>query len=117
MTEYEQEDLSQLMARAGISNMTTLRDLQAGMLQALDEIKERDDVILELKVKLEEREKIIESLSNELSRLRTVLDDPLSEPPTSDSTNNKKRIAVSASPVNVLQTSDSASYAKFPQYV
>ena len=106
------DDLRQLLVKAGLGNMTTLRDLQAGILQALEEVKERDEVIQELKSTLGDRDRCIADLTRELNMLKAVLDNPLSE--TNRSEQPSKRIAISAAPVDVDNSAGSASYAKIP---
>lgn len=116
-SKYEQDELSELMERAGIGNMTTLRDLQAGMLQALDEIRERNQEIEELRTTVAEKDFLITNLNKELTLLKTVLENPLSTAPSTNTGNFKKRIAISAAPVNINALAGSTSYAKSTSYV
>lgn len=111
------DDLPNLLMKAGLERMTTLRDLQAGMLQALEEIKDRNDTIDELKATLEDRDKSISDLTRELQMLKAVLENPLSETPSTEHLQHIKRIAISAAPVNVHSKAVSESYAKYPAYV
>lgn len=110
--DEEVDHLHQMLARAGLQNMTTLRDLQAGMLQALEEIKERNETIGELRTTIEEKDRELENLSRELEMLKSVLENPLSQ--TDNVPTHTKRIAISAAPVDIHNQAGSESYAKYP---
>lgn len=114
--DEEVQHLQQMLARAGLQNMTTLRDLQAGMLQALEEIKERNEKIGELKATIDDKEREIGNLSRELEMLKSVLENPLSHTNTVPQ-QHTKRVAISAAPVDINNQTSSESYAKLPLYV
>ena len=97
--------------------MTTLRDLQAGMLQALEEVKERNDIIEDLRTMVADKDKYIDDLTRELNMLKAVLDNPLSESYRNGHLHPIKRIAISAAPVDVDSNAGSTLYAKSPAYV
>jgi len=104
------------LAKFGIEDMTTFRDLQASLVQALEEIKVRNDSIQELYSKLAEKDVTIAELNHELQLLKAVLENPLASHPAPD-TIAKKRIAISAAPVSADNPAGSTSYAKYPAYV
>ena len=114
--DEEVDHLYQMLARAGLQNMTTLRDLQAGMLQALEEIKERNETIGELRAVIDDKSREIFNLRRELDMLKSVLENPLSQTDNNIQTHTK-RIAISAAPVDVNNQAGSESYAKYPSYV
>lgn len=114
-SDEEADHLHQMLARAGLQNMTTLRDLQAGMLQALEEIKERNETIGELRSVIDDKERDIINLRRELDMLKSVLENPLSQ--TESVQTHTKRIAISAAPVDINNQAGSESYAKYPSYV
>jgi len=91
----------QVLINAGIENMTTLRDLQAGLAQALKEIKDRNETIEELKAMIEDRDKNVDDLQREVSMLKAVLENPTQD--TSISPHHNKRIAISAAPAAIIK--------------
>lgn len=118
MSHSEQVDeLQQMLTNAGLEKMTTLRDLQAGMLQALEEVRDRNNSIKELQSIIEDKDRSIADLTRELSMLKAVLENPLSEMSRSNDPQHMKRIAISAAPVDVNNAAGSTSYAKTPKYV
>ena len=54
--------------------MPTLRELQLALREKLEEVQQRDELIDELELELEEKDALIEKLYNELDMYRSILD-------------------------------------------
>lgn len=110
-------ELHNSLVKAGLEKMTTLRDLQAGMLQALDEINERNEKIENLQSTVKDQQIAIVNLTQELKMLKAVLNNPLSQLEDTELLPHMKRIAISAAPVDQSNDARSVSFPKNPLYV
>ena len=82
--------------------MGTLRELQLALVVKINEVRQRDKLIEELKAELDKKDTWIQALASELDKYRSVLKPlPISRVVSAVHDNHKvKRTAISAEPTN-----------------